>query len=208
MSEFLIGRVGKTRLPVRIAEASIVLLHLLSISTMSLFFRRIGLVVVVLFLAACDKPSDKTPAELTPPADSHQAHSAQPAEPTSQPVVEADQPDAPVQPAPATEKVSEPEQAKAANKPPFKPQSRSVTSKEPAEHEPLNLSLNPNVFDPLKPYDQDDTQPEKLLPPLFEEKPAPESPFQLNGKLITNDNIQGDYWDSVEGAQLNFEFKQ
>jgi hypothetical protein len=175
---------------------------------MSLLFRRIGLLTVVLFLAACDKPSDKTPAELTPPADSHQSYSAQPAEPASQPVVEPDQPDSPVQLAPATENVSEPKQANAANKPTFKPQSRSVTSKDSVEHEPLNLSLNPNVFDPLKPYDQDDTQPEKLLPPLFEEKPAPESPFQLNGKLITNDNIQGDYWDSVEGAQLNFEFKQ
>jgi hypothetical protein len=72
----------------------------------------------------------------------------------------------------------------------------------------LDLSLNPNVFDPLQALDKDESVTERLLPPMFGEKPADESPFQINGKLITNDQQRGDYWDSVEGAQLNFEFKQ
>ena len=52
-----------------------------------------------------------------------------------------------------------------------------------------------------------------LLPPLFVEKPAAPSAFQLSGKLITNDldreKLESDnYFDKVEGAQLNFEFHQ
>ena len=52
-----------------------------------------------------------------------------------------------------------------------------------------------------------------LLPPLFGEKPAEPSAFQLSGKLITNDldreKLESDnYLDKVEGAQLNFEFRK
>lgn len=71
----------------------------------------------------------------------------------------------------------------------------------------LDLSLPPEVFEPLQPLEPLDDAPAKLLPPLFGEKVAPESPFQLNGKLITNERGD-DYWESVEGAQLQFEFKQ
>lgn len=71
----------------------------------------------------------------------------------------------------------------------------------------LDLSLPPEVFEPLEPLEPLDDAPAKLLPPLFGEKVAPESPFQLNGKLITNERGD-DYWESVEGAQLQFEFKQ
>ena len=44
------------------------------------------------------------------------------------------------------------------------------------------------------------------LPPLFVEKPAEPGPYQLNGRLITNDRVD-DYWDSVEGAELQIEFR-
>ena len=53
----------------------------------------------------------------------------------------------------------------------------------------------------------------RLLPPLFEKKPAAPSAFQLSGKLITNDldreKLESDnFLDKVDGAQLNFEFRQ
>lgn len=52
-----------------------------------------------------------------------------------------------------------------------------------------------------------------LLPPLFVDKPAAPSAFQLSGKLITNDldreKLESDnFFDKIEGAQLNFEFHQ
>jgi hypothetical protein len=47
---------------------------------------------------------------------------------------------------------------------------------------------------------------EPLLPPLFGERPAEPGPFQLNGRLITNEQSK-DYWDSVEGAEMQFEFR-
>lgn len=72
---------------------------------------------------------------------------------------------------------------------------------------PLDMSLNPEVFDPLQPLEPLDDQSTPLLPPLFGEKIAPEDGFQLNGKLISNER-DDDYWQSVEGAQLQFEFKQ
>jgi hypothetical protein len=72
---------------------------------------------------------------------------------------------------------------------------------------PLDMRLNPDVFDPMQPLAPLDDQSKPLLPPLFGEKTAPEDGFQLNGKLISNER-DDDYWQSVEGAQLQFEFKQ
>ena len=46
-----------------------------------------------------------------------------------------------------------------------------------------------------------------LLPPLFEQKQQALSPFQLSGRLLTNDADE-DYLESVEGAELKFEFKR
>jgi outer membrane biosynthesis protein TonB len=184
-------------LPELFAEASIAALYFCQLVIMSLV-RSLGLFAVALLLAACDKPnSDTAPVKQASPVESPQVEAVMPPkavdviEPTPEPV-----------PTPET-KEAEPAPA------PPKPQPKPKPTPQPQpEHEPLELSLNPNVFDPLQPYEQLDVQPDKLLPPLFEEKPEPESPFQLNGKLITNDHIQGGYWDTVEGAQLNFEFKQ
>ncbi len=72
----------------------------------------------------------------------------------------------------------------------------------------LDLSLPRDLADQLEPGDVIDALSEQpLLPQMFVEKPAPESPFQLNGKLITNER-EDDYWRSVEGAELQFEFKR
>ncbi|MCW1937440.1 hypothetical protein OMD46_15880 [Pseudomonas sp. MDMC_285] len=46
-----------------------------------------------------------------------------------------------------------------------------------------------------------------VLPPLFGEKPEVQSPFQISGRLISNERVD-DYWDSIEGAEVQFEFKQ
>lgn len=46
-----------------------------------------------------------------------------------------------------------------------------------------------------------------LLPPLFGEKKEVVNPFQISGRLISNERVD-DYWDSIEGAELQFEFKQ
>lgn len=76
----------------------------------------------------------------------------------------------------------------------------------PKPQAPLDLSLPAEVFEPLQPLEPLDESPATLLPPLFVEKTEP-SPFQLNGKLITNERSD-DYWDSLEGAELQFEFKR
>lgn len=72
---------------------------------------------------------------------------------------------------------------------------------------PLDLGLRTHVFDPLQPLVPLGDIQAPLLPPLFVEKTAPSSPFQLHGKLITSERGD-DYFESVEGAQLQFEFKQ
>ncbi|WP_298188224.1 hypothetical protein [uncultured Pseudomonas sp.] len=88
-----------------------------------------------------------------------------------------------------------------------KPKVTQLPEVEPAEpNHPLDLKLRPNVFDPLQPV-APLSEESTLLPPLFTEKVEPDSPFQLNGKLISNER-DGDYWQSIEGAQLQFEFKQ
>lgn len=46
-----------------------------------------------------------------------------------------------------------------------------------------------------------------LLPPLFETRQPAVSPFQISGRLITNEGDE-DYWNSVEGAELQLEFKR
>ena len=76
----------------------------------------------------------------------------------------------------------------------------------------LNLSLPPELIENMelgKPLPESVREP-ALLPPLFvEEKPAP-SPYQLSGKLITNErqrSEQDNYFDAVEGAELSIEYR-
>jgi hypothetical protein len=69
----------------------------------------------------------------------------------------------------------------------------------------LDLSLPKDLDNALEVKVVTDEMP--VLPQMFVEKPAPEGPFQLNGKLITNER-ETDAWHSVEGAELQFEFKR
>ena len=51
-----------------------------------------------------------------------------------------------------------------------------------------------------------------LLPNMFGEKSVEESPFQLNGRLLSNEmdlQLRNEYrHNEIEGAALDFEFKQ
>jgi hypothetical protein len=42
---------------------------------------------------------------------------------------------------------------------------------------------------------------------MFGEKPEVQSPFQISGRLINNERVD-DYWDSIEGAEVQFEFRR
>jgi hypothetical protein len=90
-----------------------------------------------------------------------------------------------------------------------KPKPAATPSSKPALPESklaLDLSVPQELFEQaLESETQEEISP--LLPPLFGEKPEDVSPFQISGKLINNVRVD-DYWDSIEGAELQFEFKQ
>jgi hypothetical protein len=75
----------------------------------------------------------------------------------------------------------------------------------------LDLRLPPQMAQELKPVG---TVPlprhDALLPPMFGEKSG-SSPFQLNGRLLSNEmqlQLRNEERREVEGAALDFEFKQ
>ncbi|WAJ35790.1 hypothetical protein OU800_14235 [Pseudomonas sp. GOM7] len=77
---------------------------------------------------------------------------------------------------------------------------------EPAAAQALDLSVPHELFEQaLQSKTEQELKP--LLPPLFGEKPESSGPFQISGKLINNARVD-DYWDSIEGAEVQFEFKQ
>lgn len=90
-----------------------------------------------------------------------------------------------------------------------RPKPAATPSSKPALPESklaLDLSVPQELFEQaLESETQEEISP--LLPPLFGEKPEDVSPFQISGKLINNARVD-DYWDSIEGAELQFEFKQ
>jgi hypothetical protein len=163
--------------------------------------RSLALLLALSALLGCDPPN--------PPQETRPAAAPEPAvTPPSAPVEAKPEPVTVLEPQQMPEPEAKPKQVTA---PTQASPSKAVKPAESAKPEQppvvLDLSLPPEVFEPLQPLEPLDDAPAKLLPPLFGEKPAPESPFQLNGKLITNERGD-DYWESVEGAQLQFEFKQ
>lgn len=79
----------------------------------------------------------------------------------------------------------------------------------------LDLSLPRELVEDLH-HGEPLVEEKPLLPPLFVEKEAKPAPFQLSGKLITNEHERDksgeklerdNYFDKVDGAQLNFEFR-
>ncbi|AJP53874.1 translation initiation factor 2 [Pseudomonas simiae] len=76
----------------------------------------------------------------------------------------------------------------------------------------LDLSLPSDMVRHLQPIG---TMPKPksvpLLPPMFGEKPTDNSAFQINGRLLSNEmrlQLRNDERRDVEGAALDFEFKQ
>ena len=171
------------------------------LSTMS----RYCLIALLLCLAGCDKPENVAPASPVVPVAVPEVPAAAavpasaPAEPESRPL-----------PAPVV-KVQAPRPKPVASK----PSSKSTAVSQKLAPLPLDLSLPHDLVDQLEPGQPipDIVPRPRLLPPLFGEKPAEPSAFQLSGKLITNDldreKLESDnYLDKVEGAQLNFEFRK
>ncbi|MGF6593693.1 translation initiation factor 2 [Pseudomonas sp. 2835] len=76
----------------------------------------------------------------------------------------------------------------------------------------LDLSLPSGLVKEMKPDTQEQAPlPKPLLPYLFGEKPPSDSPFQLNGRLISNEmqlQLRNESRKDVEGAAIEFEFKQ
>lgn len=95
---------------------------------------------------------------------------------------------------------------------------RKQVSKEVAKPLPkakLDLSLPAEMVDNLEPNvgSLSPIQRRKpLLPPMFTEKPeTSDSPFQLNGRLISNEmqlQLRNDSRREVEGAAIDFEYRQ
>ncbi|AZC80990.1 translation initiation factor 2 [Pseudomonas chlororaphis] len=93
-----------------------------------------------------------------------------------------------------------------------KSKSASEIVKMPLPSVNVDLSLPPEMVKQLQPIGSVN-QPKRtpLLPPMFGEKPKDDSPFQLNGRLLSNEmqlQLRNDERRDVEGAALDFEFKQ
>ncbi|WP_230150067.1 translation initiation factor 2 [Pseudomonas brassicacearum] len=93
-----------------------------------------------------------------------------------------------------------------------------ISSKSKSAHEVAKTPLPPTKLDLSLPHEMvDKLQPpgkvlqskrEPLLPSMFGEKPGP---FQLNGRLLSNEMqlpLRNQERNEVEGAALDFEFKQ
>ena len=91
-----------------------------------------------------------------------------------------------------------------------KPASEVVKTKLPSAK--LDLSLPKDMVEELKPQGTVEMpKREPILPQMFGEKPKDSSPFQLNGRLLSNEmqlQLRNEERREVEGAALDFEFKQ
>ncbi|QXI36929.1 hypothetical protein [Pseudomonas xantholysinigenes] len=114
-----------------------------------------------------------------------------------------------VKPKPAA-KPKAPAKAQAKPKPRAKPASKVVAK--PLPKPKVDLSLPSELVKHLEP-DLGDTpvMRKPLLPSMFPTKPESDSsPFQLNGRLISNEmqlQLRNDSRREVEGAAIDFEFR-
>lgn len=164
---------------------------------------RYCLIALLLCLAGCDKPENAAPAA-----------------PVDTPSVTSLPDPAPASVLAPSELLPLPAPAVKAQAPRAKPVASKPASKAPAASQklaplPLDLSLPHELVDQLEPGQPipDIVPRPHLLPPLFGAKPVEPSAFQLSGKLITNDldrekQESDNFLDKVDGAQLNFEFRQ
>ncbi|GLR34617.1 hypothetical protein GCM10011247_00140 [Pseudomonas plecoglossicida] len=96
-------------------------------------------------------------------------------------------------------------------RPARKPISKVVS--EPLPNATVDLRLPAEMVKDLEPnVGTSTTRRKPLLPAMFTEKPQnDDSPFQLNGRLISNEmqlQLRNDSRREVEGAAIEFEFRQ
>ena len=174
---------------------------------------RYCLIALMLCLSGCDEPKDAVPLAPAPPVevpDVAEVPAAVSSPEAPVPASATAQPKPAPLPAPVV-KAQAPRPKPAASK----PASKSSAKSQKLAPLPLDLSLPHDLVDQLEPGEPipEIVPKPRLLPPLFGEKPAEPSAFQLSGKLITNDldreKLESDnLLDKVEGAQLNFEFRK
>ncbi|BBP82157.1 hypothetical protein PHLH8_17990 [Pseudomonas sp. Pc102] len=183
------------------------------------------LLLLLGLLAGCEQeapPPQKPPAspppvtEVAKPEPAAPAKEAPAAKPASEPpkvASEAPKSTAKPDPKPAAKPETKPKaDAKPVAKAAQPATSPAGNARKPEKTElpkaKLDLRLPKHLVDKLEPEIVEERKAEEpLLPPMFTEKAPTEGPFQLNGKLLTNEK-EDDYWRSVEGAELQFEFKQ
>ena len=132
----------------------------------------------------------------------------------SKPTVSAEQKPSAKKPTPAKKAPTQKKAASTKKRAPVASKSKSAhevaqTKLPPAQ---LDLSLPSDMVRHLQPIG---TMPKPksvpLLPPMFGEKPTDNSAFQINGRLLSNEmklQLRNDERRDVEGAALDFEFKQ
>lgn len=161
--------------------------------------KSIFLLLCLGWLSACERAPE-------PVAQQAEPESAAVAVPESAPVAEVAKPE-PVEPEPPAKVVESTPAAPTGMPVAAKP--KPVAPPKPVEPESklaLDLSVPQELFEQaLESETREELSP--LLPPLFGEKPEVQSPFQISGRLISNERVD-DYWDSIEGAEVQFEFKQ
>ncbi|WP_236207129.1 hypothetical protein [Pseudomonas tohonis] len=176
-------------------------------------------------LAGCEQdapPPQKPPAspppvtEVAKPEPAAPAREAPVAKPASEPPKVASEAPKPVAKAESKPEAKPQAKPKAEAKPVAKAAQPATSpagnARKPEKTElpkaQLDLRLPRHLVEKLEPEIVEERKAEEpLLPPMFTEKAPEQGPFQLNGKLLTNEK-EDDYWRSVEGAELQFEFKQ
>lgn len=157
-------------------------------------------ILVALLLGACgaDEQGDETPRENAKPA----VVTTEPVQKPVEPPVQAPAEEPPL----VEEEVAPPTPKKAAERVKADKKVQKMVQKAPKTK--LDLSLPPELTAQLNAEDQaaeDGLAP--ILPAFFEEKNPITNPFQLSGKLLTGE-AGTEFSNSVEGAQLEFEFRR
>lgn len=157
-------------------------------------------ILVALLLGACgaDEQGDETPRENAKPA----VVTTEPVQKPVEPPVQAPTEEPPL----VEEEVAPPTPKKAAERVKADKKVQKMVQKAPKTK--LDLSLPPELTAQLNAEDQaaeDGLAP--ILPAFFEEKKPITNPFQLSGKLLTGE-AGSEFSNSVEGAQLEFEFRR
>ena len=169
-------------------------------------FSVLPLLLMLSLLTACDEQpatqvSSPSSADAPAPAD-------EPAQPVPTPKAEPESVQTPkALPEPGRKAVDDTTLPKPADSVP-KP-AEKISSREKLPPVELDLHLPPELVEQVQPEApaEEITAP-TLLPEMFVEKPKEPGPFELNGRLITNERDKDEgYWNSVEGAELQFKFR-